>query len=412
MILNQLTCIAAGIKELVALGNNAPDYTGLLDSIIALLTELEADTTAIETTLTDIKTDTSTMVTTLSDVLTQVTAINENTDEVEGLLQQLITLAVRDQSAPVAGDAFCAIVDGVPGVTVKPVALVDQHSLVHVTTLYYDEAMNPITGTVEVDDPCNCLSCDECGDVQACILFSGFDMYRGLLSVGDTTQFDIAVDGTVQSSVVHDYTTSADGTTVSSWYTPVIAAINALPNWSIAVEEDVAVTDEGKVTWQLEHTGTVAETLTITKTPNGDVLSFASDGAGTILGTSSDGGSGTPFGSDPFDHPACVAGDGAPVVPGPTISGFDVAVALGQDSKIDFNNPAFDDAFSEIGGAWVAADLVARLNDQVNFPAPSPYDTTVWQLHPTNPTVVQVASGPVPTTIDFVSLSISVPFTP
>lgn len=407
-ILNQLFCMNEKLAELVAQGAAAQDYTSLLDKIIALLTELEADTSAIESTLTDIKGDTSNIVATVQDVLTQVTAINENTDEVEGLLQQLIDLAIRDTAVAVPGAAVCATVDGVDGVLVTPVALLDQYSLAHLGERYYDEMMRPITGVVTLSsDPCACAKCPDCTD-SACnvtIPFAGYDTDRGLLQPGETSEFELLVDGVSQATIVHDYTTTADGVNVSTWYTPITAAINALDDWAIAVNTDVAAADQGKVIWDLTFTGTGPQELVIRK--GADRLTITVDADCNIRGTSDDG-TGNPFGSDPFDV----------TPPAPATNGFNVVAAEGQDTKINLDDPGFTDAYTDIVGAWTAADLVTVLNANAAgavppvVPSGIDYSTTVWQLHPTLPTVVQVASGPVPTTLDFISLNISVPFTP
>jgi hypothetical protein len=195
----------------------------------------------------------------------------------------------------------CVTVDGLNPQYATPVPLFNQISGVFIGKVWLDAVGDEITGVVAKTDPCDC-ECVDCG-VEACILMDGFDVDRGLFDPGDTTSFVIRVDGVVQATVVHDYTTTSDGVNVSSFYAPVIAAINALPDWSIAVQTDVAIADQGKVEWIVNSTATAAQTLEIIKfvtgttpPPGADTLTLVADGAGAITGTSTFDGNG----SDPF----------------------------------------------------------------------------------------------------------------
>lgn len=123
-------------------------------------------------------------------------------------------------------------------------------------------------GVETTQDSCQEVVTNLCENIK--VRMFAFDNDRGLLEAGETTTYDIT-DGTLTNTVVHDYTTSADGVTVSSWYTPVIAAINALPNWSIALVTDVPADESGKVLWEVTYNGPGNEQLEIVKVPNGDV---------------------------------------------------------------------------------------------------------------------------------------------
>lgn len=136
---------------------------------------------------------------------------------------------------------------------------------------------------------------DSCFCENGCILMDGFDVDRGLVTVGDTTTFLISLDGTLQSTVVHDYLSTSDGINVSSYYPPIISAINAVPGWSISLETDVLQTAQGKPTWKVEYSGTGASQLVIDKDSGGSVLTLDADGAGNIVGSTNWGVDSFPF---------------------------------------------------------------------------------------------------------------------
>lgn len=198
-------------------------------------------------------------------------------------------------------------------------------------------------------DPCDCpcLECTPDVVVKACLFVDLFDTDDGLLQVGQTTQYEIAANaGNV--TMVHDYTTSSNGVDKSSFYTPIIAAINSIAGWSIVLEVDTKIGSNTKPTYRITHTGNAPDTLIIKKTPNGDVYKIASDGAGNITGATDDSGSGAPFGSDPFDHPACAAG-------------VDFPTPTGVLWKVEGNNPSWSPM-----GEWAFDTVAGSVPNGVN----------------------------------------------
>lgn len=150
--------------------------------------------------------------------------------------------------------------------------------------------LQEIITLLKADDSCPCDN--------GCILMEAFDIDRGIGDVGDTTTFLINLDGNLQSTVVHDYTTTSDGVNVSSFYTPIIAAINAVPGWSISLHSDIPVASQGKPTWKVEYTGAGASQLVIDKDSGGSVWTLDADGMGGIVGS-------TNWGTDSFPYSDC-----------------------------------------------------------------------------------------------------------
>lgn len=81
-----------------------------------------------------------------------------------------------------------------------------------------------------------------------------------------------------------------------------------------------------------------------------------------------------------------------------------------NNTKVDLDNPAFNNAYFDVGtNNWTAADLAAALNANAAN-APSPYQTTVWAAGNNGTTdYVYVASGPVPSSLDLISIPVSIP---
>ena len=220
----------------------------------------------------------------------------------EAILNQSEKL--NDQVIPL--DSACFLVGTENMVLTPVVTMVDG---VVTTTQYFNESGVLHTGVAPIAaSPCDC-PCPECDvdDNKACLFVDLFDVDDGLLQAGETTQYEIGTNAGSQT-IVHDYTTSSDGTNKSTWYTPIMALLNGLADWSVELVSDTLIGNNEKPTYRITHTGSSADTLKITKTPNGDVYTVVSDGAGNITGSTDDSGSGQPFGSDPFDHPACTIG--------------------------------------------------------------------------------------------------------
>lgn len=148
-------------------------------------------------------------------------------------------------------------------------------------------------------DPCPCET--GCDPLTTAVTFIGFDYYsESDWQPADTTVWDIHIDGVVQSTVVIDYLVATDGVNKSSWYTSLVAAVNALPGWTMTLVTDVPVTGSGRPTWEISFSGTGPQQLRLENTTSGaDIYNIDVDAACAITGVSDDG-SGFPFGTDPF----------------------------------------------------------------------------------------------------------------
>lgn len=151
-----------------------------------------------------------------------------------------------------------------------------------------DETGADVTGTVTLSA---CASC--C--VEHCIQVNLFDQDSGLIVPGTTETFELRIDGVLQTTVVHDYSTTDDGINKSSWYLPVVAAVNALPDWSMTLVSDIALPAGGKPTYRIEYTGTGAQTLRIDKLNSVDFTEYVADGSGNMTGNWSWAPDSTPF---------------------------------------------------------------------------------------------------------------------
>lgn len=204
------------------------------------------------------------------------------------------TTCTRDsfQLSPI--ETICATVDGGEFVQLVPAIVFNQNTNAPAGVRYFDREGAEVTGVIVKGKDCDC-GCEDCG---SCILMDGFDVDRGIVTPGDTTTFVLTKDTVVEATVVHDYTTSSDGVNVSSFYVPIIAAINAIAGWAIVLETDVAIADQGKPTWRVEYTGSGASQLIIDKDGGGSVLTLDADGSGSIVGT-------TNWGTDSFPFAEC-----------------------------------------------------------------------------------------------------------
>lgn len=137
--------------------------------------------------------------------------------------------------------------------------------------------------------------CADCG-IVACMQFDGFDGQMtqdlsdpdlsGSFDVGDTSLFDVTINGTT-TTVVLDYLASSDNVNQSTWYTDLTNFINSNSNFTISVVQDVNVEDNGKVLWQIDYSGPGNETLEIVKN-SGDIYTFSVDSSGVFTVTITD----------------------------------------------------------------------------------------------------------------------------
>lgn len=82
-----------------------------------------------------------------------------------------------------------------------------------------------------------------------------------------------------------------------------------------------------------------------------------------------------------------------------------------ENTKYNLDDPGFTNAYADVGTAnWTAADLAASLNANAAG-APAPYTTTVWGSGTSASGVdyVNVVSGPVPSSLDLISIPVSIP---
>lgn len=182
----------------------------------------------------------------------------------------------------------CATIDGANPQFVNPIVRMNQSTGLFVATDYMNSFGDLITGVVAETDPCDC-DCLDC-NVSACTLMEGFDAFSvNTLAVGQTMPYEILVDGVSVLNVLVDYQATAVAGSKASWYTSLISDINTavLPDgWSIVLEQDILDTSGGdKVVWRVVHDGSTPSTLVIDKEAGGTVYTMASDGAGTITGT-------------------------------------------------------------------------------------------------------------------------------
>lgn len=163
-------------------------------------------------------------------------------------------------------------------------------------------AIRDLIGTDADECPCE----DE-QEVKICVDL--FDYDRGLVTVGDTSALRVFLDSAVQSTTVHDYTTTSNGTDVSTYYDPFVAAVNAVPGWSMTLVTDVLQTAQGKPTWDIAFTGTGPSELrleyasSVGSLGSSDAFIFSVDASGVMTTSVEDGGSPAPdFNSPVFGN--------------------------------------------------------------------------------------------------------------
>jgi len=207
-----------------------------------------------------------------------------------------ISCAVPDSIQAIQLPDVCVSVDGGASEYATPVTLFNQSTGLFAGNAWLDQVGAPITGTVVVSDPCDC-ECVDCGNVMGCLRMEGFDYYAlSDYAVGQTTPFDIIVNGTTIATLILDYTVESDATGKASWYSQVVAAVNANSNFTMSLVTDQAENTNARPVWQFDYSGPGNETLAITE--NNDVRTLSADAAGIVTGIAEDGGN--PFGTDPY----------------------------------------------------------------------------------------------------------------
>ncbi len=311
-IVRQLSCLATDLSAkldevIAAVGGNAPiDYTALFNQVISELQDIDANTDGVEATLTAINGDTTAIttntantVTELQNVITELQDIDANTDNVEQLLTDILNALLAPDPEPTQALQLpdtCVTVDGADAQFATPVVLFNQITGAFTGKVWLDKAGDEIAGVVAETDPCDC-DCVDCGNVMGCLRMEGFDYYAlADYTAGQTTPFDVIVNGTTVTTLVLDYTVESDGTGKASWYAQLIAAVNANSNFTMSLVTDADEATNQRPVWQFDYSGPGNETLAITE--NADVRTLSADAAGVVTGVAEDGGN--PFGTDPF----------------------------------------------------------------------------------------------------------------
>jgi len=75
----------------------------------------------------------------------------------------------------------------------------------------------------------------------------------------------ISHDADPDVTLTLDYLATQSGGVKSSWYTPLTALINSLPDWAITLLIDQSIDSGDKPLWQIEYTGNAPSDLDISK---------------------------------------------------------------------------------------------------------------------------------------------------
>lgn len=210
------------------------------------------------------------------------------------------TVPVPASLQPVALEELCVKVDGIAQAAV-PVMLYNAATGLHVSTSYVNDLGQPIVGAITPASPCDC-PCTDCPDILACQQMLAWDyVAQASLTPGSTQSFRIWENGVLLTTVIHDYLTTTDNVNKSSWYAPIVAAINAVPGWNISVIADVPVGNNGRVLWKLEYSGTAGSTLLIDGS-GADYRQMAVTAAGVVTTDTGNSGASFPFGTPAFSN--------------------------------------------------------------------------------------------------------------
>ena len=198
-------------------------------------------------------------------------------------------------------DDVCMDVGGVPDFVIPILRVVNgQIQGMFYVDKYGDLVTDPVAQTT---DCCDCPACGGGGggtvNVSACFqAFDGFSVSS--LTPGVFQQFEIYLDGIIQTTLVVDYLATYDGTNKSTWYADVYNYINTnIPGWTMSVVNDVLGSNWGKVTWNMSYNGAAPSQLTIIYNGMGDIYTFDVDAGGNYTITITDAGN-NPFATDPL----------------------------------------------------------------------------------------------------------------
>lgn len=222
------------------------------------------------------------------DLTPVVNAVVAEGDQTQALLQQLLD---KPRIVLIEGCLPCPADPAEKTSGFKFVSVSDTGVATDLSAYYLDGTAATLADFGE------CCACGGTANVIGCIQFEGFDVDRGLFTVGDTTPYDVTIGG-VTTQLIMAYDTTADGVNISTWYDQLVNWVNTNTSFTMSVATDVAAADQGKVLWQLDYSGTGTETLEIVK--GGDVYTFTVDATGAITGTILDDQ------LNPFNTPAIV----------------------------------------------------------------------------------------------------------
>lgn len=214
-------------------------------------------------------------------------------------------------------------------------------------------------------------------------------MLKGIITICAST---ISVLATAIATAI----SNSPGTTATN--NLLTAILNAILNGGDTEMNSVCVTSPtyNGPAWQVVHFSSTGVVLSVNYyEPNG--LQGAPI-AGAVL--------------DPAGTSCC--GVVAPVL---EPNSYDVSGGFTQPTKVSLDMPGFGNAYFAMNTAgWTAADLAAALNANAAGAVPpdtgANYSTTVWAPSAVDPNRVYVVSGPVPNTLDLVSIHMSIPVTP
>ena len=349
----------------------------------------------------------------IRDLLTKISGgSTSNTALLEAILKAINEQGELLNDTPLKLDVVCFDTGGTSPVMLLPVVTIVDGAVK--STQYFLTDGTAYTGQKPVPaDPCDC-ACEVCEGDEDCkvtIKMDGFDLDDGIVESGQTSVFRVSNAAGEIGVLEHDYTTTSDDVNKSSYYTPLIALINSVPDFSISLDTDVQIGSQGKPTWLLTYTGAGDDALIIQKADsvgnlnNGDTLTWKVSETCENKGNASWDGQG----SDPFNSGG--------VVLNPKKNAYSLKGVERTETKIGYDDPSFSSAFTGIPLInWTKADLVAVLNGDAGLAIPPnvlsgiDYSATTWSVHPTSDAIVATGAN-IPATIDLVNLGISIPMT-
>lgn len=197
-----------------------------------------------------------------------------------------------DFTTPIVMPQVCVSVNGVTEFA-TPVVL---FTGVYNAPTYFDRMGVEITDVVTAADACDC-DCS-CPEIEASFCMEGFDYYEeGDYTLGQTTEFEVLIDGVSQGVLNIDYLAIGDGVNKSTWYTPLTSLVNSQSGWTMVVNQDAGVNTTQRPIWSFDYSGSGASTLAIREI--NDIRQMVVNSDSTTSTSAEENGN--PFGTNPFD---------------------------------------------------------------------------------------------------------------